>query len=306
MNFSHPIARTQLCICILFCFFAALNPAIAEPINPAQYQAQRLASFNTFDARQAVAVDKEHFYAIHNFRITQHDKTSGKPLLQWDGESDQNGRLIHLDSGVVWQGKLYAAHSNYPHWPMTSSVEIWEAKTLKHLNSHSFGIQLGSFTWLDRHKGHWWGGFGNYNKVQKNQSQVYGFTHNTQVVKMDDQFNILQKWVLPKAISHRIAPMSNSGGSWGADGYLYLTGHDHQEVYVMKLPRYGSELIWVATVFVEGMEGQGIAWDRSEKGIFWGILKKERKVLKFKMPTIQAQQLTAEQETLRVRDFNKN
>ena len=41
---------------------------------------------------------------------------------------------------------------------------------------------------------------------------------------MNDAFQILQRWTLPEEILARMTPMSNSGGSWGRDGFLYLTG----------------------------------------------------------------------------------
>ena len=50
---------------------------------------------------------------------------------------------------MLMDGKIYAAHSNYPDWPMTSSLEIWDAETMKHIGTHSFGIQWGSLTWVD-------------------------------------------------------------------------------------------------------------------------------------------------------------
>jgi hypothetical protein len=124
------------------------------------FHAQTLSEFSAEDARQGVAVDDKFFYAISNFRISKHTKTDGRALLQWDGVGDDGkGPLQHMDSGMVLSGKLYAAHSNYPYWPMTSSVEIWDAASLEHIGNHSFGIDMGSFTWLDRHQGYWWGGF---------------------------------------------------------------------------------------------------------------------------------------------------
>ena len=56
--------------------------------------------------------------------------------------------------------------------------------------------------------------------------------------------------------------MSNSGGSWGPDGFLYLTGHDLEEVYKVRLPTAGSTLELVTTIPMT-VRGQGIAWDRS-------------------------------------------
>jgi hypothetical protein len=68
--------------------------------------------------------------------------------------------------------------------------------------------------------------------------------------------------------------MSNSGGSWGPDGKLYLTGHDPAEAYVMELPKGGSILNWVATVPLKNT-GQGIAWDRSTPDVLFSIIRGE-------------------------------
>ena len=85
----------------------------------------------------------------------------------------------------------------------------------------------------------------------------------------------------------RLTPMSNSGGSWGADGYLYLTGHDYPEIYVMRPPVTGGTLEWVATVHVPGLNGQGIAWDRTiAEPVLWGILKSRSEVYRIHMPKI--------------------
>ncbi|WP_295802225.1 hypothetical protein [uncultured Microbulbifer sp.] len=260
-------------------------PAIAA--DTPLYKAETLQQISTFDARQGVAVDRQYFYAVNNFRITKHARDSGEPLLQWDGESDETGPLVHLDSGMVWQGKLYAAHSNYPQWPMTSSVEVWDTETMQHQASYSFGIALGSLTWVDRHGGYWWAGFGNYDKIQKGQSHPYGDTGNTRVVKLDDQFRVLEQWTIPEGILQRLRPMSNSGGSWGPDNLLYLTGHDHPEIYVMQLPRHGTELEWLATVSAPEIHGQGIAWDRSSVGReLWAIRKRDRQVFRLQIPQI--------------------
>jgi hypothetical protein len=105
---------------------------------------------------------------------------------------------------------------------------------------------------------------------------------------MDDDFNILEQWSLPQALLARMTPMSNSGGSWGPDGYLYLTGHDHPEIYVMAVPESGDELSWVATVEVEGLNGQGIAWDRSGPAReLWGVVRDSNEVLRIRMPAIK-------------------
>ena len=251
------------------------------------YRATLVKTFDAPDARQGVAVDKQHFYAVNNSTISKYDKTSGNLVAQWPGQA-QGNVLIHMDSLMAFEGRLYASHSNYPGFPMTSSVEVWDADTLQHVDSHSFGVLRGSLTWLDRHDGFWWGAFANYDTVQKGQLSAYGLTDRTQVVRFDDNFNVLEAWTLPLEILNRIRPMSNSGGSWGPDGYLYLTGHDHGEIYVTKSPQAGAVLRLVTTIEVPLVEGQGIAWDRAEPGRFlWGITKRDRKVIKLEMPKIR-------------------
>ncbi|MBE1612245.1 hypothetical protein [Actinopolymorpha pittospori] len=242
-----------------------------------------VASFDAFDANQAIAVDKKYFYAVNNRTITKHDKATGKPLLQFAGASD--GPIIHMDSGAVVGNKLYVAHSNYDESPMESSIEVFDTETMRHVGTHSFGIYRGSLTWLDRHDGAWWAGFANYDVVPDGESEPYGETYNTQVVKMDNDFQAVESWTIPTQILDRFKPMSNSGGSWGPDGRLYLTGHDLGEAYVMKVPAAGAELEWVATVELPEIQGQGIAWDRSgAKPTLWGISRADSKVISFSVP----------------------
>lgn len=246
-------------------------------------EAEPLDVFPSWDAHQGVGVDDDHFYAVRNQSITQHDKTTGEPLLQFVGAED--GPIDHMDSAVVVKDKLYASNSNYPEWPMTSSIEVFDTRTMEHIDTHSFGIFRGSLTWLDRYQGAWWATFANYDRVQEGQLEPYGETHNTQVVKMDNDFQVLQSWTIPEPILDTFEDMSNSGGSWGPDGRLYLTGHDLPEAYVMQLPPAGGELQWIATVDLPGIEGQGIAWDRhSDEPNLWGFSRDNDEVTRFLVP----------------------
>ena len=198
----------------------AALPAVAEP--PA-LSATLVRAYDAFDANQGVAVDRQNFFVVDNRSITQHARSSGAPLLQF--LSDTRGPLIHMDSGVVVRSKLYAAHSNYDESPMESSIEVFDARTMR-MSDPQLRHERGSLTWLDRHDGAWWAGFANYDVVPDGETQPYGGTDNTQVVKMDDQFQVTQAWTIPRVVLDRFRPMSNSGGSWGPDGRLWLTGHD--------------------------------------------------------------------------------
>ncbi|WGF89408.1 cycloisomerase [Marinivivus vitaminiproducens] len=240
--------------------------------EPPIWSSERIASFAIPEANQGVGVDAEHFYAIDNHTIAKYAKTGGERVGLWEGGED--GPVLHLDSAVLVEGRLYAAHSNYPDWPMTSSIEVFEAGTMEHVDTHSFGIDRGSLTWLDFYDGTWWAGFANYNRVFDRSPLAYGNKYTTQVVRLDDAWRVAEAWVLPDPVLEKFEDMSNSGGSWGPDGKLYLTGHDPAEAYVMELPEAGSVLRWVATVPLDNT-GQGIAWDRSTPDVLYAMVRGE-------------------------------
>lgn len=283
LNSMRRLAIAAFLVVFVVASPATFTAAALGDEEPPVLDGETIESFDTFDANQGIAIDETAFYAINNYSITKHDKSTGEPLLQWVGP--EQGPVIHLDSGVVVDGMLYAAHSNYSDWPMTSSVEVFDTTTMEHVDSHSFGIYRGSFTWLDRHGEHWWGAFANYNRVQEGDSEAYGLTYNTQVVRMDDEFEVIDSWTYPYDLLDSFDPMSNSGGSWGPDGRLYITGHDAAAVYVIELPDAGSVLKWVATINLASIEGQGIAWDRSSsEPVLWGILRETRQAFAMSIP----------------------
>src|SRR4030042_519533 len=237
----------------------------------------KVREFNAPEARQGVAVDEDYIYVVGTQEIAKYDKQTGEIVASWKG--NENGPFIHLDSGVIIDGLLYCSHSNYPGVPMTSSVEIWDAQTLQHVKSHSFGIQWGSCTWIDKYDGFWWVGFAHYGKWKEATGTDEKWTT---VVKFDEQWRMIEAWVFPKEISDKFVPMSNSGGSWGPDGLLYCTGHDYGEIYAMKLPKAGSILELVEIIPIES-EGKGIAWDRSDPMYIYGIVKKDKRVIVSKL-----------------------
>ena len=247
--------------------------------------AQALRSYPASDANQGVAVGGRFFYAVNNRAITKHGRGTGARLLRFVGT--RGGPIEHLNSGAVVDGMLYAAHSSYPTWPMESSIEIFDTRTMRHVGTHAFGVSRGSLTWLDRHDGAWWAAFAGYDRVLPGRTEPDGRTSDTRVVKMTDDFRVVRSWAIPRAILDRFEPMSNSGGSWGPDGRLWLAGHDRPEAYVMGVPPRGGELDWVATVRLPGMQGQGIAWDDAgSRPTLWAIGRSDATVIQFQVPDI--------------------
>lgn len=230
--------------------------------------------FKVPEAKQAVAVDESYFYVINNSTISKFEKSGGKLISTWDGAKEG---IKHLNSGVVIKGKLYCANSNYPEIPMASAVEIFDVKKMEHVGTHSFGIaEHGSLTWIDQKDGFWWIGFAHYGGKEASEGRDVRWTS---LVKYDKEWRQVESWVFPKNIISLFTPKSNSGGAWGKDGLLYLTGHDRKEVYVMKLPKSGYTLEHLKTVPAP-IEGQGIAMDqsKSKQVILYGIIRSENTV----------------------------
>ena len=264
---------------------SALVPIHAQDIpgQVAIVQAQEIARFPAEQADQGVGVDECCLYAVDNRAIGRYDKHTGAPLAVWqDGET---GPFIHLDSAMVRRGRLYAAHSNYSQVPMTSSIEVWNTDTLTHVRSQSLGIAFGSATWVDFHAGQRYVGFANYGDRGGTPGHDARWT---QVVRFDRQWRFDGAWVFPPEVLARFATednpgRSNSGGSFGPDGLLYVTGHDRPEVYGMALPEAGSVLVWKK--LVQGTTpGQGIAWDRSRPGILVGVDRDRKELVTYRVP----------------------
>jgi hypothetical protein len=254
-------------VAVLCSAFSAAAPATAQTTFT------QVAEYSIPEANQGVGVDSHYFYAVDDTTLAKYRK-EGTFVAKADYASIG---IIHLDSASVIDGKIYCSHSNYRFFPMTSSIEVFDADTLEHIGSHSIGIRLGSLTWLDKHDGHWWGTFANYDRTGRlpdgsNTNLPYGVKYNSTLVKFDHDWQVLEGWIFPNALLVKFENMSNSGGSWGPDGSLYLTGHDPAEVYKVRFPRAGS-ILEVEETIAANIRGQGIAWDRSKPGTLYGIIR---------------------------------
>ena len=230
--------------------------------------------FESTDARQGVAVDSQYVYVVSNYSISKHDKKTGEELLRWEGE--EGNPLIHLNSGIVIDGILYCAHSNYPDIPMASSIEMFDPETLAHIGSHSLGIMHGSATWIDRRDGVWWIGFAHYDGRGGVQGRGPAWTR---IVLFDNEWRAVGGYIYPQDVVERFLDRSNSGAAFGPDGRLYATGHDAAEVYALRIPSGGSILELEEVIPVEA-EGQGIAWDPFDPGTLYTMIKKDRMVVR--------------------------
>jgi len=77
--------------------------------------------------------------------------------------------------------------------------------------------------------------------------------------------------------------MSPSGGRWGSDGFLYVTGHDLLEMYVLKLPIAGGRLEYVWTITLP-TNGQAFDWDMAKPDHIWSIERKRTEIVESQLP----------------------
>ncbi|RVT43666.1 hypothetical protein [Sphingobium algorifonticola] len=218
------------------------------------------------EARQGVASDGVHVYAIDNDRIGKYRISDGVRVARWQGERAQ---FPHMNSCTVVRSELICAASNYPALPQTSAIEIFDTKSLRHLRSISLGMGLGSLTALDWHGGHWWAIFANYDGKGGEPGRDHRYTT---LVQLDDRFRQLRGWLFPASLLARFAPFSCSGMSWSDEGTLYVTGHDRPELYALRLPQAGSTLDHLGTIAI-ATEGQAIDWDPKVPGRLWSIMR---------------------------------
>ncbi|CAA9227727.1 MAG: hypothetical protein AVDCRST_MAG04-963 [uncultured Acetobacteraceae bacterium] len=258
----------------------AATPAHAQTqgqATPGERRFETLMRFTTPAARQGVCADADHVFVVDDRLIVKFDRRTQAEVARF--ESPRDGPIIHMNSLSLHEGQVLAAHSNYPEEPMLSSVERFDAGTLRHAGSHSFGIMPGSLTAFEWHEGAWWAVWANYSRVFGRNQRPYGNTWWTHITRhAPDDLRQTGGWTFPPDILRRAEPMSVSGASWGPGGLLWCTGHDHKEVYALRLPRMGSVLERVLTLPIEA-EGQAIAWDRSAPDVLWQIVRSRREVV---------------------------
>ncbi len=238
-----------------------------------------IRSYRAQAARQAVAVDRDFFYAIDNRSIEKYSRSGGKLVGRWDAAGTTP--IVHLNSGVVVGDRLYAAHSNYPSVPMVSSIEIFDTLTLAHIASHDLGAVEGSVTWVDRHNDRWWVGVANYDG--RGGAPGRG-SAQTSVIEFDDRWARVRGYGFPPELIAWFGGRSNSGGSW-KDGVLFVTGHSASAVYALRTSSAGSSVLQVVEKIAAPISGQGVAWDRQgEVRNLWGIRRSAREVVVLALP----------------------
>ena len=262
----------------------AAPPQLPDYVAPEirRLSARTLRAFPAPEADQGVAADAHHFYAVDNTQIAKYEIASGRRVAEWAGP--RNGLIRHMNSCLVDRGRLWCANSNYSLTPMGSSVEVFDAASLRHVDSHSLGmLDEGSLTWFDRYRDGWIAGFAHYDATGGVPFKDHRFSS---VVVFDAEWRRTGGWLLPQTTLDRMAPYAASGGAIGPDGWLYLLGHDRPEMYVVARPSMGPSLIHIATIDLEA-EGQAFSWAQDGSRTVFTIDRRKRLVRMIELPAVQ-------------------
>jgi hypothetical protein len=216
------------------------------------------------EAHQGVAANARSVYAIDNSTVARYDKKTGHRLAVWQGDP---ARYKHLNSCTVRARELVCAASNYPETPMSSMIVWLDADNLELRRTLKLPAGHGSLTWVNWHRGSWWAAFANYD----GKGGEPGRNHrDTVIVRYSPRFTERATYRFPLSVLTRFSPRSTSGGSWGDDGLLYVTGHDLPELYALRVPAVGIILQHVSTIATP-TGGQAIAWDSGGSRLLWSI-----------------------------------
>jgi hypothetical protein len=243
---------------------AAFVPQCAVAEQPA-IQWQATATIDAPEANQAAAAEERFAYAITNAKVAKYDRRTGKRLAVSTGEAQ------HLNSGYLWEGKLYCAHSNYPLTPEVSQIKVLDPESMELTTFKDFGNYGGSLTWAIRRERAWWCNFARYGE---NNAETF-------LVRFDDQWREAARWTYPAQVIRQLGRYSLSGGIWRED-VLLATGHDDRVLFRMKLPAEGSELVLIDKQPVP-FTGQGFAADPATGGLV-GIDRAKKRIIFASLP----------------------
>jgi hypothetical protein len=245
------------------CALFLLGTAAASPVGGEEKTKivwKQTAVLPAPEAFQAAAADEKHVYAITNTLVAKYDRRAGERLATSTGEAK------HLNSGFVWEGKLYCAHSNYPQTPERSEIKVLDVESMRLTTFKDFGDFGGSLTWAVRHEDHWWCNFARYGDDNS----------LTFLVMFDNDWREQGRWTYPPDVVRELGRMSLSGGLW-RDQSLLVTDHDNPVLYQLRLPKSGRVLEFVGQHSAP-FTGQGIAHDPQTGGLI-GINRAIRQVI---------------------------
>lgn len=268
---SARLGCSQLVKSVAVLFVLASPGWGTEPVSTAATKIWPLVqTWPAPEAIQAAAADQDFFYAINNTSVAKYRRDTGERV------AISRGSASHLNSGLLWQGHVYCAHSNYPVRPEHSEIKRLDIDSMQLETFHSFGASDGSLTWVLRRDNFWWCHFAYYGN---DNGKSY-------LSQWDDDWKEVRRWTLPDSVVEQLGRYSLSGGVWdGPD--LLVTGHDDPLVFRLRLPKTGSTLEFAGTESVP-FTGQGIAIDPVTLGLV-GIHRGQKQLRLASRPSLERQ-----------------
>jgi hypothetical protein len=108
---------------------------------------EKVGECSVSEANQSSTADDRFLYAITNTLVAKYDQGTGQRVAVSTGKAE------HLNSGFLWDGRVYCAHSNYPKLPEQSKIMVLDPETMRLSTFKDFGNAGGSLTWAVRHEG---------------------------------------------------------------------------------------------------------------------------------------------------------
>jgi hypothetical protein len=244
MNPNRLAIALLLVVASLFILQRMPNQSLLAADVSSEVRWETTGSFPAAEAHQAAAADEKLIYVINNTTVAAYDRKTLQ--RQW---LSHGGHATHLNSGFVWQDRLFCAHSNYPRVPNTSQIKVVDLIDGKMSDFKDFGISDGSLTWAVHHQDAWWCNFAFYGNDQQ----------KTRLVRFDDDWQEVGSWTYPAELFRHLGQHSLSGGTWN-DETLLVTDHDNPIIYRLRLPQAGTTLEWIDRASVP-FTGQGFAID---------------------------------------------
>ncbi len=227
------------------------------------FRAGIVKTFKVKEAKQGVAIDAKHFYAISNSHIGKYKRKTGEKVLS------KSMPFKHLNGGKMIDGDLVVVN-NPTGKSARSNALVWlDPTTLNVIDILQLPQIRGSLTWADWAWNKWWVCDAWYGKDAK-KTTIYCF---------NEDWILEGYWRLPKQVIEEISPYSLSGGEWFGE-WLCVSGHDKPEMYVLELPTDKIHAKLLKTVPV-CFDGQGFSFDRGKKHTYvWGIRRKDSVVVR--------------------------
>lgn len=214
-------------------------------------------------ATQAAAGDRESVYAISSTTVARYDRATGCLTATVTSPDTK-----HLNSGFLYAGKVWCAHSNYPAVPHESDIRVYDPTAGTLTVHHVFPDPPGSLVWCVQRNGCWWCCFAHYGDENARTVLVEyepgSFDHER------------RRFTFPMEVIADWDGMSGSGGIWEGDSLL-VSHHHFRVLYRLRLPKTGGTLELVEALHCP-FPGQGFAADPVTGGLI-GIDRTRRAVV---------------------------